>query len=301
LGEVGVALGSDVTPEVLLAAQEYRSMKATGQTIMTVVVLVLAALGLAYAYARTHQEFRARNSVEYAILALLMLASTIAILTTVGIVLSMLFETFNFFELYPWREFFFGLEWRPVSRAAPTSGLIPLLWGTLYVSFIALLVAVPIGLFAAVYMAEYASKRMRSFAKPLIEILAGIPTIVYGLFALITVGPLLRDYFAEPLGLGTSSSSVMTAGIVMGIMLIPFVSSPQRRHHQRGAAIVARRLLRVGRDAIRDDQAGDPARRPAGDRGRHPAGRLARHRRDDDRGVGGRGRRQGSVSIRSRR
>jgi phosphate transport system permease protein len=79
-------------------------------------VLVLAALGLGYAYARTHQEFRARNAVEYAILALLMLASTIAILTTVGIVLSMLFETFNFFELYPWREFFFGLEWRPSFR-----------------------------------------------------------------------------------------------------------------------------------------------------------------------------------------
>jgi phosphate transport system permease protein len=225
LGEVGVALGSDVTPDVLLAAQEYRSMTATGQTIMTVVVLILAALGLAYAYARTHQEFRARNSVEYAILALLMLASTIAILTTVGIVLSMLFETFNFFELYPWREFFFGLEWRPSFEGGSDLGLIPLLWGTLYVSFIALLVAVPIGLFAAVYMAEYASPRMRSFAKPLIEILAGIPTIVYGLFALITVGPMLRDYFAEPLGLGTSSSSVMTAGIVMGIMLIPFVSS----------------------------------------------------------------------------
>jgi phosphate transport system permease protein len=209
---------------VLRAAQEYRALKATGQTIMTGVVLVLAALGLAYAYARTHQEFRARNAVEYAILALLMLASTIAILTTVGIVLSMLFETFNFFELYPWREFFFGLEWRPSFEGGSDLGLIPLLWGTLYVSFIALLVAVPIGLFAAVYMAEYASKRMRSFAKPLIEILAGIPTIVYGLFALITVGPMLRDYFAEPLGLG-SSSSVMTAGIVMGIMLIPFVSS----------------------------------------------------------------------------
>jgi phosphate transport system permease protein len=195
---------------------------------MTVVVLVLAALGLAYAYARTHQEFRARNAVEYAILALLMLASTIAILTTVGIVLSMLFETFNFFELYPWREFFFGLEWRPSFEGGSDLGLIPLLWGTLYISIIALLVAVPIGLFAAVYMAEYASKRMRSVAKPLIEILAGIPTIVYGLFALITVGPLLRDYFAEPLGLGSSSSSVMTAGIVMGIMLIPFVSSLSR-------------------------------------------------------------------------
>jgi phosphate transport system permease protein len=225
LGDVGIALGSDVSSEVLLAAQQYRTMSATGRTIMTVVVLVLAVLGLAYAYARTHQEFRARNSVEYAILAILMLASTIAILTTVGIVLSMLFETFNFFELYPWREFFFGLEWRPSFEGGSDLGLIPLLWGTLYVSMIALLVAVPIGLFAAVYMAEYASNRVRSFAKPLIEILAGVPTIVYGLFALITVGPLLRDYFAEPLGVGTSSSSVMTAGVVMGIMLIPFVSS----------------------------------------------------------------------------
>jgi phosphate transport system permease protein len=225
LAEIGVVLGSNVAPEVLRAAQRYRALDATGTSIMTAVVLVLAVLGLGYAYARTHQEFRARNAVETSVLAILMLASTIAILTTVGIVLSMLFETSNFFQLYPWREFFFGLEWRPSFEGGSDLGLIPLLWGTLYISFIALLVAVPIGLFAAVYMAEYASRRLRSVAKPLIEILAGIPTIVYGLFALITVGPLLRDYFAEPLGLGTSSSSVMTAGIVMGIMLIPFVSS----------------------------------------------------------------------------
>jgi phosphate transport system permease protein len=225
LAEIGVVLGSNVAPEVLRAAQRYRALDATGTFIMTAVVLVLAVLGLGYAYARTHQEFRARNAVETSVLAILMLASTIAILTTVGIVLSMLFETSNFFQLYPWREFFFGLEWRPSFEGGSDLGLIPLLWGTLYISFIALLVAVPIGLFAAVYMAEYASRRLRSVAKPLIEILAGIPTIVYGLFALITVGPLLRDYFAEPLGLGTSSSSVMTAGIVMGIMLIPFVSS----------------------------------------------------------------------------
>ncbi len=225
LGEVGVALGSDVTPEVLRAAQRYRELTRSGGTIMAVVVLALSALGLAYGYARSNREFRARNAVETAVLAILMLASTIAILTTVGIVLSMLWDSWNFFQLYPWQDFFFGLEWRPSFEGGSELGLIPLLWGTLYVSFIALLVAVPIGLFAAVYMAEYASKRARSFAKPLIEILAGIPTIVYGLFALITVGPLLRDYFAEPLGVGSSSSSVMTAGIVMGIMLIPFVSS----------------------------------------------------------------------------
>ncbi len=225
LGEVGVALGGEVSAEVLTAAQAYRALNRTGNLFMTGAVLLLAALGLAYGYIRTNREFRARNAVEASILAILMLASTIAILTTVGIVFSMLFETFNFFELYPWREFFFGLEWRPSFEGGSDLGLIPLLWGTLYVSFIALLVAVPIGLFAAIYMAEYAGKRMRSVAKPLIEILAGIPTIVYGLFALITVGPLLRDYFAAPLGLGSSSSSVMTAGVVMGIMLIPFVSS----------------------------------------------------------------------------
>ncbi len=99
------------------------------------------------------------------------------------------------------------------------------MWGTLYVSFLALLVAVPLGLMIAIYLAEYASKPLRAFAKPAIEVLAGIPTIVYGLFALITVGPFLRDYIASPLGLGSSSSSVLTAGLVMGIMLIPFVSS----------------------------------------------------------------------------
>jgi phosphate transport system permease protein len=175
--------------------------------------------------ARTNKNLRARNVVEQGIKAILILASTIAILTTLGIVLSMLFETMNFFRAYPWQEFFFGLTWSPDFRGNSDLGILPLLWGTLYISVVALLVAVPIGLFAAIYMSEYASKRVRSVAKPMIEILAGIPTIVYGLFALITVGPALRDYFAEPLGLGTSSSSVMTAGLVMGIMLIPFVSS----------------------------------------------------------------------------
>ncbi|MBC6438068.1 MAG: phosphate ABC transporter permease subunit PstC [Rhodobacteraceae bacterium] len=226
LGRAGVAPGGAVTPEVLRAAQRYRRLEATGSILMTAAVLGLAALGLAYAcFTRTRREFRARNAVERAVLALLILASAIAILTTVGIVLSMLFETFNFFELYPWHAFFFGLEWRPRFEGGSELGLLPLLWGTLYISFIALLVAVPIGLFAAIYMAEYAGHRLRAVAKPLIEILAGIPTVVYGLFALVTVGPILRDYFAEPLGLGSSSSSVMTAGIVMGLMLIPFVSS----------------------------------------------------------------------------
>ncbi len=225
LAEVGVALGADVGAEVLSAAQRYRTLAATGRTWMIAVVLILAVAGLAYAFLRTHKDQRARNNVERAILGLLLTASTIAILTTLGIVVSLIKDTATFFQLYPWQDFFFGLEWRPSFEGGSELGLLPLLWGTLYISFIALLVAVPIGLFAAIYMAEYATRRVRSVAKPLIEVLAGIPTIVYGLFALITVGPMLRDYFAQPLGLGDSSSSVMTAGIVMGIMLIPFVSS----------------------------------------------------------------------------
>ena len=225
LGGVGVAVASDIDPEVYVAAQSYRGLTATGTTLMWIAVLLVAAGGFAVSYIVTNKDFRARNVVERGILALLIAAACIAILTTLGIVLSMLFETRNFFSQYSWTEFFFGLEWAPDFRGNSSLSILPLLWGTLYISFIALLVAVPIGLFAAIYMSEYAGPRMRAVAKPLIEILAGIPTIVYGLFALITVGPLLRDYFAMPMGLGESASSVATAGVVMGIMLIPFVSS----------------------------------------------------------------------------
>ncbi len=151
--------------------------------------------------------------------------SSIAIATTLGIVLSLLFETLRFFQLYPWQDFLFGTQWTPSFGGGSRLGMLPLLWGTLYISLIALVFAVPVGLFAAIYMSEYASRRVRGIVKPGIEILAGIPTIVYGLFALVTVGPLLRDWIAQPLGLGNCGSSVMTAGLVMGIMLIPFVSS----------------------------------------------------------------------------
>jgi phosphate transport system permease protein len=159
------------------------------------------------------------------VLGLLIASSSIAILTTVGIVYSMLTETFNFFAQYPWQDFFFSLTWSPNFRGGSDLGIIPLIWGTLYISLVSMIVSVPVGLFAAIYLAEYASKRTRSWVKPLIEIIAGIPTVVFGLFALVTVGPLLRDYFAEPLGLGNSGSSVMTAGLVIGILNIPFISS----------------------------------------------------------------------------
>ena len=225
LAEVGIAVGSEVKPSVFEAAKVYRSASGTGRLAMTAVVLVIAVAGMVHALSRIRPAFRARNVSETFVLALLIGSSLVAVLTTFGIVASLLFESLHFFRLYPVKDFLLSLTWNPQFRGGSDLGIWPLLWGTLYVSFIALLVATPIGLLIAIYLSEYASSRMRAVVKPAIEILAGIPTIVYGLFALVTVGPMLRDHFAQPLGLGSSSSSVMTAGLVMGIMVIPFVSS----------------------------------------------------------------------------
>lgn len=225
LAEVGVALGSNVVPSVLDAAKEYRSLSGELRLAMSIAVLLAAVAGLLFALWRINPKQRARNLVEQFTLVLLAGCSLIAVATTFGIVFSLVIESVHFFKLYDFRDFFFSMTWNPQFRGGSDLGLWPLVWGTLYVSFIALLVSVPVGLMAAIYLSEYAGKKVRAFAKPAIEILAGIPTIVYGLFALITVGPFLRDWFAQPLGLGSSSSSVMTAGLVMGIMLIPFVSS----------------------------------------------------------------------------
>ncbi|MEP1198359.1 phosphate ABC transporter permease subunit PstC [Tateyamaria sp.] len=229
LGKVGVALGSDVSAEVLGGAQLYRTLNATGSLIMTVVVLVIALGGAGWAVSRSEANFRARNTVERGILALLICAASIAVLTTIGILFALLFNTIEFFRLYPAADFFFGTKWAPSFSGrggASDLGVLPLLWGTFYISVIALLVAVPIGLFSAIYLSEYASPRVRGIAKPLIEILAGIPTIVYGLFALLTVGPLLVSMFGkDTVGWMQGGTAVMTAGLVMGIMLIPFVSS----------------------------------------------------------------------------
>ncbi|MFG6583890.1 phosphate ABC transporter permease subunit PstC [Sulfitobacter sp. 1A12779] len=231
LGEQGVALGAEISPEVLQAAQAYREMTATGNFWRNIIVALIALAGLAMVYRETDATFRARNRVEGGVKALLILAASLAILTTVGIVLSMLFETINFFNLHPWTDFFFGSSWAPNFRGDSDLSILPLLWGTLYISLIALLVAVPIGLFAAIYLSEYAGRKVRATAKPLLEILAGIPTIVYGLFALLTVGPFLVQVFGRGeeglLGVDwmSGATSVLTAGLVMGIMLIPFVSS----------------------------------------------------------------------------
>ncbi len=225
LAGVGVALGGDVSVETLAAAQKYRTSAAWGLVARTIATLLVAVIGFALAVMMTNKDFRARNRVEGVILGLLILCSSVAVLTTVGIIYSMLSETFSFFAIYPFSDFLFGLTWSPNFRGNSEFGLIPLVWGTLYITLISMIVAVPLGLFSAIYLAEYATPRTRNVVKPLIEVIAGIPTVVFGLFALVTVGPFLRDWIAQPLGLGDSGSSVMTAGLVIGILNIPFVSS----------------------------------------------------------------------------
>jgi len=175
---------------------------------------------------------RARNRFESMIRLLLACMATIAVLTTVGIVVSLIFETLSFFDKIGWRidRFLFGATWSPLSGVhtghldADKVGAIPLFAGTLMITLIAMLVAVPVGLFAAIYLSDFADRRVRGFVKPMLEILAGIPTVVYGFFAAITVAPFLRGA-GESFGLSIASESALVAGIVMGIMIIPFISS----------------------------------------------------------------------------
>lgn len=238
LAEKGVALAGEGEDWMIDSAILLNRLTDTSTLWRSIAVIGLSLAGFALAFLQIKAQLRARNRVEGVIHAALVLASTVAILTTVGIVLSMLSETGRFFTSVPPQDFFFGTVWDPRFAnaedpdAAGQFGLIPLLAGTLYIAFVAMLVAVPLGLFSAVYLSEYAGPRFRAIAKPLLEVLAGIPTIVYGFFALITVGPFLRDLSAQIAGIATgniddfvSAQSVLTAGLVMGIMLIPFVSS----------------------------------------------------------------------------
>lgn len=205
------------------------TLARTDTALKSIVVIIVAVLSLFFAMQKVSPEFRARNVVEKFILAALMICAALAILTTVGIVVSMVSETAHFLKLHSWKNFFFGLDWSPNFHGDSALSILPLLWGTLYISCVALLVAVPIGLLSAIYLSEYASSYIRGIAKPLLEVLAGIPTIVYGLFALLTFGPFLRDLFGPEgffaVGWMSDTRSVATAGIVMGIMLIPFISS----------------------------------------------------------------------------
>jgi len=187
--------------------------------------------GWLFAWRGIAPGLRARNRVEGVVNWLLLGFASLAILTTIGIVLSVLFESLRFFQSVPLHEFLFGLQWSPQIAiredqvgGSGAFGVIPLFVGTLLISAIALLVAVPVGLMSAIYLAEYASARLRVVAKPLLEILAGIPTVVYGFFAALTVAPLIRDS-GSLIGLDVSSESALAAGLVMGVMIIPFISS----------------------------------------------------------------------------
>ena len=229
LASAGLIFSADIDANVFALSRSYLERYQTAYSAVLTIAVVASAAGMFLGLRQISPEFRARNHVERVIRWILMLATGLAIVTTIGIVFSMLFETINFMTLHSWRDFFFGLHWAPNFHGDSELAILPLLWGTLYISLIALFVAVPIGLYAAIYLSEYASPSVRSLAKPLLEVLAGIPTIVYGLFALIVFGPFLRDWFGDGGFLGVNwmadARSAATAGIVMGFMLIPFVSS----------------------------------------------------------------------------
>lgn len=229
-------------PYLIDAANYLKSLRSNSQMALTVIALSLAVCGICIAWVKIQPELRARNHVETIFKSLLLLCSCIAILTTIGIVASVIFESVQFFKQIPISEFLFGLHWRPqlAIRAdqvggSGSFGAVPLFVGTLLISAIAMIVAVPTGLMSAIYLSEYASKRARGIIKPLLEVLAGIPTVVYGFFAALTIAPLIRDtgdwiegsFMFELMGMSleVSSESALAAGLVMGVMLIPFISS----------------------------------------------------------------------------
>ena len=227
----GVVPADSASPQIRAAAATYQSLEHTARAAMTVLTVVVALLGMGLLWRRITPAVRARNEVERLVMCVLVGCASIAILTTIGIVLSVLYEALRFFGKVPVADFLFGLHWSPQMAlradqvgSSGAFGAVPLFAGTLLIAVIAMAVAVPIGLFAAIYLAEYADRRFRAAAKPLLETLAGIPTVVYGFFAALTVGPALRD-LGHALGLEVSTESALSAGLVMGIMIIPFISS----------------------------------------------------------------------------
>ena len=227
----GNVVAAAVTATIQEAAAHYKNLKATSNAALAVGMLSLSIVGTVMVRRRISPTLRARNLVEQGVKYLLIACSCLAILTTIGIVLSVLFEAIRFFKAVPLTDFLFGLQWSPQMAiradqvgSSGAFGAIPVFSGTLLISAIAMLVAVPVGLMSAIYLAEYANRRFRDVAKPLLEILAGIPTVVYGFFAAITVAPFVRR-LGFTLGLDVSSESALAAGLVMGVMIIPFVSS----------------------------------------------------------------------------
>lgn len=221
----------DASPALRAAADTYSSWHSWMNTLVVGAGWIFGLLGLSFGLRVLTNTFRARNKVESVVKVALFVAACAAVLTTVGILFSVLFETIRFFQKVSPLEFLFGLQWSPQiamradqAGSSGAFGIVPLVTGTLLITVIAMLIAGPIGLFAAIYMAEYASPRFRAFVKPLLEILAGIPTVVLGFFAALTLAPYVRGW-GQVLGLNVASESALAAGIVMGMMIIPFVSS----------------------------------------------------------------------------
>ena len=227
----GDVVSVDVDAVLNGAAQQFNAYIVKSRQLLAVLSVGLAVLGGTIAWRRIHPDLRARNKVEAVIKWFLIAASSIAIFTTIGIVLSVLFEAIRFFQKVPINDFLFGVNWSPQTAiradqvgSSGSFGAVPLFTGTILITAIAMLIAVPVGLMTAIYLAEYSSTRVRATAKPLLEILAGIPTVVYGFFAALTVAPWLRSA-GESAGIAVASESALAAGLVMGIMIIPLVSS----------------------------------------------------------------------------
>jgi phosphate transport system permease protein len=213
------------------AAERLQALRAQSRLYMTALVIAVAVLAGFLGWLRIRPRLNAREQVESILKWIFFACAALAILTTVGIIFSVAFETFRFFQKISFIDFIFGSHWSPQTAlradqiaAEGAFGMIPLFTGTLLISFIAMIVAVPVGLLSAIYLSEYANKHVRSIVKPLLELLAGIPTVVYGFFAALTVAPFISD-FAASFGIEASSQSALAAGGVMGIMIIPFVSS----------------------------------------------------------------------------
>lgn len=233
IAEIKNSAGSsqDGSSDIAKAGALYLHLKIVSGWLLTLVVFSLAGVTSWFAALKIVPTYRARNQVERAVTMILIASATVAVFTTIGIVVSVLIESIRFFKIIPLTEFLFGLKWSPQvairsDQVGSTGafGAVPLIAGTALISLVAMVVAVPVGLLSAIYLSEYASPRFRSIAKPLLEILAGIPTVVYGFFAALVVAPFIRD-LGTLVGLEVSSESALAAGLVMGIMIIPFVSS----------------------------------------------------------------------------
>lgn len=222
---------ADIAAETVAVAETFAANAQIAGYAMLVLGLAAAFGGATFARRGLTSDFRARHTVERFVTIVLIACSTIAVLTTVGIVASVFFETVRFFTMVSPIDFLFGTHWSPQTAiradqvgSSGAFGFVPLFVGTILIMLVAMVVAVPIGLFAAIFMAEYASPATRAYVKPILEVLAGIPTVVYGFFAALTVAPFIRDV-GRSFGLDVSSESALAAGIVMGVMIMPFISS----------------------------------------------------------------------------